>query len=181
MPVTLSEKQYENRVLTKVELGFNNEESTPAIEYIVMNSKGVQPSADMQELITQGTTSKAKHRQASSYTLTIDQDYYMAMLDEISYVKGGTSFFGTGITPGTFYEIRLTHEMIDSDTGATVSQTTRFLKCNVSARDPQSSQAEAIAPDQVVFEAQKTSVDLLGASITNMPAGGAFFIKSPIA
>lgn len=161
------------------------EPASPAIAYAVLNSKGVNIAPDTQELITQGTTAKYKDRTTSAYGITVDQDVYVEALDEIAYTKTGagasTVYHGTGQMPSTYYELRLKYSMVNIDSGAKKYEYVRFIKCSVTARDPQNSQAEAVSADQVVFEAQQTMTDIVGNAIPGVSAPGDFFIKQPAA
>jgi hypothetical protein len=183
MPLrTLSDKKYEDRHLAGVRLGYDNEDTTPAIAYQELDLNQIAFAPDNQERITQGLSGQAKYTRKKSETLTMDFQYYQAVINEISRAKTGTTFTDTGTVPSDFYEIELTYHMVDTDDGTAYKEVVRYLKCNVSRRDAQSATADQIAADQVVFEAKRATTDLLGDAVTGLATEGGFSITSaPVA
>lgn len=177
---------FKKRLLRKVEIGYNDGGTTPAIAYFETNAKGIQLSPDAQELITQGTTQKYRDRDILNYAITLDQDVYAEFLNAIAQAKATTPLTGasatyeeTGIMPGTNFEVRLTYDMIKLADGSKRTEQHRFIKCTVQSSEPsQSSQAEQVVTQQTVFQAQRSLTDLVGATVATTPeataVGGVF-------
>jgi hypothetical protein len=164
MPVSLDDTVYTKPLLRKVELGYNDEGTTPAFVYVDIDPKGVSHSPDAQELVVQGTTSKDKFSVVSSYTIAIDQDRWVEALDEITFAVAGTPpsgvatrYYGTGTPLSGYYEIREKYSQINRETGDERFYYLRWLKCNVKTNDPGNAQAESVVSQQVTLEATQTT------------------------
>ncbi len=144
------------------------------IGYLDINPRGVSLTPDAQEMITQGVSSKDKDREVDSYGLAIDQQYAAPALDEIA-LKGG---YGDGIMPSDFFEIELTHTMVNRRTGKKRTEVTRWLKCALTQADPAGGEARQVVNTQVLFEAALTTKDIRGTALPSVPADGAFFGKT---
>lgn len=170
-------------LLRKVELGYNNTDTTPAIAYVNLDSAGVSRSPDAQELVVQGTTSKDKFSTVSSYTITLDQQRWVEALDEISLDTAtattgvDTRYVGASSPLAGYYEIRETYSQVNRETGAERRYHLRWLKCNVKTNDPGNAQGESVVAQQVILEATQTTEDLLGVAIAGAPAEGIFYVK----
>lgn len=185
MPLrTLDSTVWTKPLLREVALGYNNEDTTPAIAYVVLESKGVAISPDAQELVVQGTTSKDKFNIASAYTVTLDQDRWVEALDQIAMAKAqtpptgvATRYLGTGTPQSGYYEVRVKYSQINRATGAERFYYIRWVKCNVKTADPANAQAESVVSQQTVLEATQTLTDLLDAPIAGATGAGVFFVK----
>ncbi len=154
------------------------------ISYVAINPNGVSLTPDVQELITQGVSSKDKDREVKAYGITIDNQYALPALDEIALKKsasapGGYSeeYYGNGVMPGDFLEVELTHTMIDRVSGKKRTEVTRWLHCALTQADPAGGQADQVAGSQTIFEATHTTTDVRGTALPNVPAEGALFVK----
>ncbi len=149
------------------------------IGYLAINPRGVSLTPDAQELITQGVESKDKDREVTSYGIAIDNLYAVPALDEIALKQGYSvdEQFGTGVMPSTFFEVELTHTMVNRVTGKTRTEVTTWLHCALTQADPAGGEVDQVAQTQTLLEATIADKDIRGTAIPNVPTGGAFFRK----
>lgn len=163
--ISYTSQQFKKRVLRAVYLGFNNEDTTPALVYVKLNSKGVNLNRKVQTIVTQGTVAKFEDDDVQGYTITIDQDVYESAINDM-FMRATTSGLGTGIAKrwhgdGVLsdiqVEVKCEISMIEINTGAKVYENLRFPICTPRQADPAGNmQASSIIPQQLVLEAQPT-------------------------
>lgn len=180
-----SSAQYKKKTLREVALGFNNGATpTPAVEYVPLDSAGVTPSPETQELITQGTTQRYRDREISSYTITVDQQVVEDALLQLAYLVTTTGlpsgvakrYHGSGVLETDPVELRLKYTMVKISDRSIRTEYWRFLLGTLNSADPPASPAAQVVGSQYVFTFEKTKVDVAGADVEGVGDEGDFFI-----
>lgn len=190
--ISYTSAQYKKRTLREVALGYSDENTTPPAEmvYMVINSRGVGLNPAVTTLVTQGTIERFSDDEPQSYSITLDQDVYENAMNDMWLAKTTTSltdqpftlasrYHGTGTPDQTsMVEVRLKVEMYNINTGAKRTEYIRFPKCRPQQYNPLGSgaQAEALIPQQVILDAQRTITDLAAETIVGAVAPGDFYV-----
>lgn len=177
--------QFKKKTLREVALGFNNGATpTPAVAYIPLNSAGVTPSPETQELITQGTTQRYRDREISSYTITVDQQVVEDALLQLAHEVTTTGlpsgvakrYHGSGVLESDPVELRLKYTMINIADRSVRTEYWRFLLGTLNSADPPTSPAQQVVGSQYVFSFEKTTVDVAGGDVEGVGDEGDFYV-----
>lgn len=154
------------------------------IAYIPLNAAGVTPNPETVDLITQLTTQRLRDREITAYGITIDQQAMEDAILQLAHALTTTGlpagvakrYHGSGVLGTTPVEIRLKYTMVKISDRSVRTEYWRFLKCSMNAADPPASPAEQVVASQHTWFAEKTTVDVAGATVAGVPTDGDFFV-----
>lgn len=187
---TLNDDRYIDQVLTKVQLGYNNEATTPALVWLTLDARSVAFDEGTTTLTTEGTTETYEQEVTDRITVTVENSVlqralHKAMIgDPDTGVSGIAERYGyDGSLRGKQYALKLTYTANDLDGGATVTFEQTFHKMQGRRYTPRDGATRKAVPLQrVAFTAIKTTTDLLGVAIDGLQhADGDYYTEDKVA
>lgn len=177
MPFTLTDLRIIHNVIDSVELGYNNEEATPAIVWLPLDSNDVTLDPAWATLTTQGVTVLHEKDMLQRLNVVVSNQVLQVALAKAMLVDPTTSGV-TGVAQrvgfdgrfrSKFYACRMNYKGTNLSTGAEVN--TRVLVHKMEPRQyfPFSgAPALAVPTNSTIFTAKPATTDLLAAAIVGL-------------
>lgn len=177
MPFTLTDLRVIHNVIDTVQLGYNNEEATPAVVWLDLDPSDVALDPAWATLTTQGTTVLHEKDTLQRLNVVVSNQVLQVALAKAmlidpttSGITGVTQAFGfDGRFRSKFYACRLNYKGTNLSTGAEVN--TRVLVHKMEPRQyfPFSgAPAQAVPTNSSIFTAKPALTDLLNAAIVGL-------------
>lgn len=185
--VTFTDDRYRDHVLTKVELLYPDDDTTPtAINALELDSRAVTIDAPSTTLTTEGTTATYETNSVDRVSVLVEQSVFQAALDRVALTTATSGVTGeaarsyfSGDYKTLYYGLKLHLKAVDLDNGASVNFQVVFPKVQVQEYVPiTNATRKSIVPQQIRLNAIKTSTDLLAAALPSVPSGGAYYWRS---
>lgn len=177
MPFALTDLRVIHNVIDSVQLGYSDEEATPAIQWLTLDSNDVTLDPAWATLTTQGTTVLHEKDRLQRLNVVVSNQVLQVALAKATLVDPTTSGI-TGVAQafgfdGTFrskyYACRLNYSGTNLSTGAAVN--TRVLVHKMEPRQyfPFSgAPALQVPTNSTIFTAKPATTDLLAVAIVGL-------------
>lgn len=177
MAYALTDDRVIHNVVTGIWLGYNDEETTPAIDYLDIDSRDVQFDEQFTTLTTQGTTQTHEKDTLDVFRLNVTNQVLQRALNKALLGNPTTSGI-TGVAERTgydgsynsrFFELRIEFTGTDLDSGTDVITRITFWKVQPKQYRPfANATAKQVNEQTFQLTAVQTTTDLLGAAIPGL-------------